>query len=424
MLILSMKLQATSITYHNLSSRINCAINAGIIRIMVMIVNNSSHLSISMNQVTIKTIMYPVNHHISQADVEEVLQDKEKFMQDTQTFLEKFNRLSFEFTQRVLMIAWERIDKIKIVLTEPEEIPELMEYLEKYPDAVTTVLPTEEPEHSFSMGYKHLNTTPETKSDEIIKSGVEKLVPIPRECEVTSDDEKVSGELAHINPKIKEANFDLEEEILFVENLLDSLMDEIDLFLDTDELLPSNIESDGYDSEGDIHFLKELLADDSIPLPKNKSSNFDHQDNNPSFPRPPPEPPEADAEFEPNSGDVISALMNNIDEPIDDKCFDPGGEIDVSTNIEDDDYFPFMFVVRIFLPYLIYPEVSPLYISAESKDTIFDPGISVLEPVVSHWDGTFIWFYVYPNISESPIEIFFPFALPKDELIRGSSQAK
>nr|GEU70150.1 hypothetical protein [Tanacetum cinerariifolium] len=48
--------------------------------------------------------------------------------------------------------------------------------------------PTErgtQPEYSLSMGYKHLNTTPETESDEIIKSGVEKLVPIPREYEVT-----------------------------------------------------------------------------------------------------------------------------------------------------------------------------------------------------------------------------------------------
>nr|GFA33672.1 hypothetical protein [Tanacetum cinerariifolium] len=74
----------------------------------------------------IQSLQYPVNHHISQADVEEVLQDKEKFMQDTKTFLEKFNCFSFEFTPRVLTIAWERIDKIKYVLTEPEEIPELM----------------------------------------------------------------------------------------------------------------------------------------------------------------------------------------------------------------------------------------------------------------------------------------------------------
>nr|GFA26373.1 putative reverse transcriptase domain-containing protein [Tanacetum cinerariifolium] len=113
---------------------------------------------------------YPINHHISQADVEEVLYDKEKFLQDTQTFLEKFNHFSFGFTPRVLTIAWERIDKIK-------------EYLEKFPDAVTTVLPTEEPEHSLSIVYEHLNTTSKTESDEIIKYGVEELIPILSEYE-------------------------------------------------------------------------------------------------------------------------------------------------------------------------------------------------------------------------------------------------
>nr|GEV29524.1 reverse transcriptase domain-containing protein [Tanacetum cinerariifolium] len=106
-----------------------------------------------------------------------------------------------------------------------------------------------------------------------------------------------------------------------------SLREEIDIFTGTDDLMPPRIESDDYDSEGDIHFLKELLSDDSIPLPKNKSSNFDH----PSFPRPPPEPPDVEIlfDFEPNSGEVISAVMNNIDELNEDECFDLGGEIDV-----------------------------------------------------------------------------------------------
>nr|GFB18534.1 hypothetical protein [Tanacetum cinerariifolium] len=75
--------------------------------------------------------------------------------------------------------------------------------------------------------------------------------------------------------------------------------------------------------------------------------------------------------------EVISAVMKNIDELNKDECFNPGGEIDVSTNDEDVDYFPFIFVIQIFLPYLIYPEVFPLFLSAESEDTIFDPGISV-----------------------------------------------
>nr|GFB63603.1 hypothetical protein [Tanacetum cinerariifolium] len=126
----------------------------------------------------------------------------------------------------------------------------------------------------------------------------------------------------------------------------DSLMDEIDLFLATDDLLHPGIESDNYDSKGDIHFLEELPVDDSIPLPENESSNFNHQ-NDPSFPRPPPEPPEVELFFnlEPNSGKVISAVMNNIDELNEDESFNPGGEIDVFANVEDDDYFSFIFVI-------------------------------------------------------------------------------
>nr|GFD12258.1 hypothetical protein [Tanacetum cinerariifolium] len=97
--------------------------------------------------------------------------------------------------------------------------------------------------------------------------------------------------------------------------------------------------------------LEELLIDDSIPFPVNESSNFE---DDPSVLRPPPEPP--DAEFEPDSGEVISAVMKNIDELHEDECFDREGKIDVSTNDEEDDYFPFIFVIRIFLLYLIYPE--------------------------------------------------------------------
>nr|GEZ73424.1 hypothetical protein [Tanacetum cinerariifolium] len=71
--------------------------------------------------------------------------------------------------------------------------------------------------------------------------------------------------------------------------------------------------------------------------------------------------------------EVISVVMEDIDEP--NEHFNPRGEIFVSTNIEDIDYFPFMFVIQIFLPYLIFLEISPLLLSAESEDTISDPGI-------------------------------------------------
>nr|GEX20007.1 hypothetical protein [Tanacetum cinerariifolium]GEY02448.1 hypothetical protein [Tanacetum cinerariifolium] len=127
----------------------------------------------------------------------------------------------------------------------------------------------------------------------------------------------------------------------------DPLLEEVDLFLASDNSIPLGIGNIDYDSEGDIHFLKELLRNDSIPLPKNESSNFDHHDD-PSFPRPAPEPPDVEFffDFEPNLEELIAAVINNIDELIKDECFDPGGgEIDVFTNIEDDDYFPFIFVI-------------------------------------------------------------------------------
>nr|GEV60631.1 hypothetical protein [Tanacetum cinerariifolium] len=50
---------------------------------------------------------------------------------------------------------------------------------EEYTIAITPVLPTEEPDNSLSMRDEHLSTIPETKSDEVIKSSVEDLVPIP-----------------------------------------------------------------------------------------------------------------------------------------------------------------------------------------------------------------------------------------------------
>ncbi|GKE26269.1 hypothetical protein Tco_1441653 [Tanacetum coccineum] len=53
--------------------------------------------------------------------------------------------------------------------------------------AITPVLPIEEPDNSLSMGDEHLDTIPETESDEVIKSSVEDLIPIPSESESIPD---------------------------------------------------------------------------------------------------------------------------------------------------------------------------------------------------------------------------------------------
>nr|GEX29333.1 hypothetical protein [Tanacetum cinerariifolium] len=146
----------------------------------------------------------------------------------------------------------------------------------------------------------------------------------------------------------------------------DPPLEEVDLFLASDNSIPPGIGNIDYDSEEDIHFLEELLSNDSIPLPKNESSNFDHHDD-PLFPRPPLEPPNVEFffDFELNLEELIATLINNIDGLIEDECFDPmGGEIDVFKNIEDDDCFPFIFVILIFyrisftLRFLLY--FSPL----------------------------------------------------------------
>ncbi|GKE59158.1 hypothetical protein Tco_1498343, partial [Tanacetum coccineum] len=98
-------------------------------------------------------------------------------------------------------------------------------------------------------------------------------------------------------------------------------------------------------------------------LPEFESFHFD-----PSFPRPPPEPPDVEIclHFEPDA-----LVIDNFNELNDDQ---KGSEIDFSQNVEDDDSFTF--TIRTFLPFLTYPVDSPLLLSTGSEDTIFYLGIS------------------------------------------------
>nr|GEZ12193.1 hypothetical protein [Tanacetum cinerariifolium] len=131
--------------------------------------------------------------------------------------------------------------------------------------------------------------------------------------------------LKSISSGINETNYDLEEEISFIEILLydnssprppkefiseffnaaiesfspspipvedyDSLMLEIDLSFTLDDSMPPGIEKDDYDSKGDFLILKELLSNDSHSLFENKSFHFDI----PSSSRPPAKPPDDDS---------------------------------------------------------------------------------------------------------------------------------
>nr|GEV91395.1 hypothetical protein [Tanacetum cinerariifolium] len=104
----------------------------------------------------------------------------------------------------------------------------------------------------------------------------------------------------------------------------DSQREEIDIVTNTDELLPPGFKNG--DSEGEINAVEELHVDNSISnseneLSYNEASDFD----NPSFPRPPSEPPDADFDFELDTGEEILVAMNTIDEL---ECLDPRDEFD------------------------------------------------------------------------------------------------
>nr|GEX59314.1 putative reverse transcriptase domain-containing protein [Tanacetum cinerariifolium] len=160
-----------------------------------------------------------------------------------------------------------------------------------------------------------------------------------------------------------------------------TIVESLDIVTNTDELLPPGFEND--DSEGEIDVVEELHVDNSISNSENELSDNEASDfDNLSFPRPPPKPPDAEFDVKTDAGEEISVMMNDELE-----CLDPRDEIDVFTNDEDDDYFPFMFVIRIFLLNLIHSEVFPFILSAESEDTIFDPGMvgTMVVPTNDSW---------------------------------------
>nr|GEW69474.1 hypothetical protein [Tanacetum cinerariifolium] len=321
--------------------------------------------------------------------------------------------------------------------------------------AIAPILPTEEPEYSLSMGYEHLSTISETKSDEVIMSSVKNLFPILSEYEVTSDDESecdvpIKDDSSPVFTTFSNPIFDDNEdfnssdnELLYDEDVLmedfkvysnplfndeiksdkidphyfntksdfvESLSNRDTLFNSSpkfdylkeisNELMPTSIineERIKREQEEHISLIEKLLAINSFLRPLENFHTNTIVDTLPSSPILIEDgdslreeidifintddllPPDFEFyfDFESDLGELISAVINNINELNEDECFDLGREINVFSNVEVDDYFSFIFVIRIFLPYIIYPEVSLLLLSVGSEDTIFDHGISI-----------------------------------------------
>nr|GEY16890.1 hypothetical protein [Tanacetum cinerariifolium] len=285
--------------------------------------------------------------------------------------------------------------------------------------AIAPILSTKEPEHLLRMGYEHLSITPETESDEVTKSNVENLLPIPSECDVTLEDKRkcdlpISENspvyIEYVEASLSDPEIASVEEIVSEEeeNVVQQEEKEID-FEDISQIqdvvlrekllsitrLISNIESLNDNSTPD-HVLNSFNSDNS--LLDNFSSEFetfcDHSEETRSE--------EVDLFLSDNS--IPPGIENIADDPKGDIRFleelliddfilshesfdsnfedylsiprpppeppdvetDAGEEIPVMMNDKDEDvdYSYFMFV--------IFDKVFSL-LSAESEDTIFDP---------------------------------------------------
>ncbi|GJY52644.1 hypothetical protein Tco_0443491 [Tanacetum coccineum] len=225
------------------------------------------------------------------------------------------------------------------------------------------------------MGDEHLDTIPETESDEVIKSSVEDLVPIPNLMEsllirdtpivyppkIDSLLEKFAGELAPINPippGIHEADFDPKEDIHLDDQMFyDDTSSDDDSFEDMDyvEASPPDFELVSIEEvEDDI--LRAKLSNIYLLIAKIESlndnptpSSLSHSDNSlpefETFSNHTEETrsgsttthaenslPEYDSfhfEIESDQGELSRVVMETIDE------IDAFLDIDVSTDLED-----------------------------------------------------------------------------------------
>nr|GEV17250.1 hypothetical protein [Tanacetum cinerariifolium] len=135
-------------------------------------------------------------------------------------------------------------------------------------------------------------------------------------------EETRSGSTTHANYSLPEYDsfcFEIEPDHERLINLMkndifdlsnDPFLEEVDLFLSNDST-PPVIKNIADNPEGDILFLEELVIDDSILSHESFVSNFE---DNPSIPRPSPNPPDAETD----AGEEIPVVMIDKDKFDDD----------------------------------------------------------------------------------------------------------
>ncbi|GJS04009.1 hypothetical protein Tco_0320517 [Tanacetum coccineum] len=264
---------------------------------------------------------------------------------------ENFNEMSIEINKKKKL---QQLEQVANLSTYPSRHFNSFCYDDDDDEEYTIAITPEKPVDSLIMEDEHLDTIPETESDEFIKSSVENLVPTPSEsedfsdieseCDVpdcddsqttnfstfsnplfddstSSDDESSHEEVIDVMSFKTYSNplFDLDEEIISSEfnpihnEDLDSTPKDVRFDAESYllESLVNRIDNINLDPEGDILFLESLLYDNSSPRP-----------------------PEA---FQANSDMIVESLPISVDPLREEIDIFPGLDDSIPPGIKSDD---------------------------------------------------------------------------------------
>nr|GEX18970.1 reverse transcriptase domain-containing protein [Tanacetum cinerariifolium] len=402
-----------------------------------------------------------------------------------QTFLRKFNRYSFLETPKVVLLSWDRVFEIKDAFgnkqykqedmqelfrkffNEVQNIhEELAEYINTpgwnrpafykddddddvyYTIAITPVLSFEELDNSLSMGDEHLDTISAMESDEVIKSSVEDLVPIPSESEVMTTLYNKNIEYVEASPHDSELLLNVHLLLANIEALKDNPTPSSEFLTKSSSTSPKSFlkETTAFHNslpefENFCFDLEEISSGSTtthsdISLPDYEAFSFydDHIEeiSSGSFTT------HSDISLSEYDSFIFDLLndqfpltdrsdftreeftdeLAHIISPPEYDCFYFGNLPDP---VEDDHSPLLAYVVWIFLAYLTYPVIPPYLYSFGNEDTIFDPGIAInrfysFKLGLSHRCGTFKKFNTHrSHLNESPMEMSFSTCFPMDQ---------
>nr|GEY47662.1 hypothetical protein [Tanacetum cinerariifolium] len=325
-----------------------------------------------------------------------------------------------------------RIEEEQAASARYWKIPACCDDDDDYDSAITPILSTEETDNSLSMGDEHLDIIPATESNEVIKSSVEDLIPIPSEfegipdtmCDVHLDNNHTPLEAKNhfetvINSKddISSSDDDSlhEENIEYVEA---SPHDSELVSLEVAEIVTSEVEEIEDDNLREkllnVHLLIaniEALKDNPTPsselLTQSSSTSLNSflEETN-TFHNSLPEfenfyfdlgeisSGSTTTHFDISLSKYDSFIFDLTHEEFVDELAHIISPPDVNLPIEDDHSPLLAYVVWIFVDYLTYPVIPPYLHPFGNEDTIFDPGITInhfysFKPGLFHRHGAF-----------------------------------